>query len=393
MEERLTMGLKEIIGRCEDLYYDLSLSCVRDWKERAGGKAIGYLPVYAPRELIHAAGMLPVGVMGGGDQIEIIRGDSYYQSYICHLPRSVVEMGLAGHLDALDGMLFPSICDVIRNLSGMWQILFPDKYAHYFDTPQNFDDEVGGVYYIRELRDIAGHLAEISGREITPEGLNQSIALYNETRDLVQRLYQRRAQEPWTVPTSECYLLLRAGNLLPVEEFNELLTDYLKELEKEKRRPLDNARVVLCGAFCEQPPLGLIRTMEGSGCYIVNDDFVLITRWMQKPLATDSPDPIEVLADAFLHHSTTSAVKFLDQGRKGDFLLEQVREAKADGVIFCAPSFCDPALLEQPMLQAALEREGVAYTQFKYSENTGQFQIIGEQTGTFADSIKLWGSA
>ena len=31
-------------------------------------KVIGYLPVYVPREIIHAAGMLPVGMLGGGDQ-------------------------------------------------------------------------------------------------------------------------------------------------------------------------------------------------------------------------------------------------------------------------------------------------------------------------------------
>jgi hypothetical protein len=42
-------------------------------------------------------------------------------------------------------MLFPAICDVIRNLSGMWQMLFPDKYARYLDVPQNFDPEVGGA--------------------------------------------------------------------------------------------------------------------------------------------------------------------------------------------------------------------------------------------------------
>ena len=48
-------------------------------------------------------------------------------------------------------MLFPSICDVIRNLSGMWQILFKDKYVRYFDVPQNYIDSIGGTFYIQEL--------------------------------------------------------------------------------------------------------------------------------------------------------------------------------------------------------------------------------------------------
>ena len=66
-------------------------------------------------------------------------------------------------------------------------------------------------------------------------------------------------------------------------------------------------------------------------------------------------------------------------------------DREAEGVVFAAPSFCDPALLERPMLQEALTKANIPYTAFKYAENTGQIQVIKEQTGTFADSIKLWG--
>ena len=57
------------------------------------------MPIYVPRELLHAQGVLPVGLMGGRDDLEIIRGDAYYQSYICHIPRSTIELGLNGSLD------------------------------------------------------------------------------------------------------------------------------------------------------------------------------------------------------------------------------------------------------------------------------------------------------
>jgi benzoyl-CoA reductase subunit C len=70
-----------------------------------------------------------------------------------------------------------------------------------------------------------------------------------------------------------------------------------------------------------------------------------------------------------------------------------VEQSGAEGVLFCAPSFCDPALLDQPMAVRAVERAGIPWTAFKYSENSGQFQVIREQAGTFADSIKLWSEA
>ena len=116
------MTRSEIVDWATAIYEDLDLGRVRQWlDENPGRKAAGYLPVYAPREVIHACGMLPVGIHGGGDRLEIIRGDAFYQSYICHLPRSVIELAELGRLDFLDAMLFPSTCDVIRNLSGMYQ--------------------------------------------------------------------------------------------------------------------------------------------------------------------------------------------------------------------------------------------------------------------------------
>src|ERR1035437_2898678 len=110
--EGRVMELQKIVARCEDVYRDLNLGYVREWKRKTGGKAIGFMPVYVPRELIHAAGMLPVGIMGGGDDTEIIRGDAYFQSYICRIPRSTVELGVSSKMDCIDGMLFPAICDV-----------------------------------------------------------------------------------------------------------------------------------------------------------------------------------------------------------------------------------------------------------------------------------------
>jgi benzoyl-CoA reductase subunit C len=200
-----------------------------------GRKAIGYMPVYVPRELIHAAGYLPVGILGGGDQIEVIQGDAYYQSYICRIPRSTIELGLTGRLDCLDGMLFPSICDVIRNLSGMWQLLFKDKYVRYVDVPQNYQDEVGGVFYQQEMQHIRDDLGQMRGSPITDAELNASIAVYNDNRQVIRDLYAYRAAKPWQAPTSEVYLLLRAGMVLPVEEHTQLVRDYLVAAEQVTR--------------------------------------------------------------------------------------------------------------------------------------------------------------
>jgi benzoyl-CoA reductase subunit C len=384
------MSVEEIIDRCEALYNDLDLNYVKDWKATHSSKAIGYLPVYVPREIVHAYGMLPVGIMGGGDNLEIIRGDAYFQSYICHLPRSVIELGVTGRLDCLDGVLFPAICDVIRNLSGMWKMEFPDKYVKYIDFPQNFA-AAGREFYLKEMVQMSQDFEKLSGNRATADDLNNSIRLYNENRRAIQELYTLRSEMPHLALTFEVYLLMRAGNILEVTEHTKLLNEYMAAVVKCDRPKLDNIRVIVTGAFCEQPPLALVRALENSGCYIVDDDWILCNRYQTCDIAETS-EPLEAIVDSYLSNTVSTASRYDDSEDKGMYLADMVRDRDAEGVVFAAPSFCDPALLDRPMLQTVLTQEKIPYTAFKYAENTGQIQVIKEQTGTFADSIKLWGA-
>ena len=380
-----------IVARCQELFDDLRFSTAREWKAaRPGRKVVAFMPIYVPRELIHAAGMLPLGILGAGENLEVIHGDAYYQSYICRIPRSTLELGVSGRLDFVDGFLFPSICDVIRNLSGIWKLQFPDVYVRYFDVPQNYADGVGGEYYVHELQELREGLERLGGAPITDDALRASIAAFNENRRAVGEVYAARAREPWLAPASEVYLVMRAGMVLPVEEHTRLLRDYHAAVRAEPRPQRDNCRIVLNGVFCEQPPLNLIKAIEMSGCYVVDDDFTLVNRWILDEVPT-SGDPLEQLASAFLHRSVETAAKYQPDAKlKGKFLIDAVKENGAEGVIFAAPSFCDPALLDRPMLERALDRVDVPHIGFKYAENSAQMQPVREQAGTFADSIKLW---
>ena len=360
---------------------------------QAGRKVVGYMPVYVPCEIIHAAGMLPLGILGGGDSLEVIHGDAYYQSYICRIPRSTVELGITKRMDFIDGMLFPSLCDVIRNLSGVWKLLFPDVYARYFDTPQNFRADIGGEFYTNDLRELVEGLERLGGVTITDDDLRNSIKVYNENREWVRKVYNYRADQPWKAPSSEVYLLMRAGETLPPEEHTQMMKDYIVAVDSEDRRMRDNCRVVLNGSFCEQPPLNLIKSIELAGCYIVDDDYVMGNRMLKEAVPLDG-DPLKNLSDAFLFNSLDFPSKFEPDGeKKGKYIAAMVRERGAEGVIFAAPSFCDPALLDQPMLAHVLDDQKIPYISFQYAENSGQMQPIREQAGTFADSIKLWSAA
>jgi benzoyl-CoA reductase subunit C len=179
---------------------------------------------------------------------------------------------------------------------------------------------------------------------------------------------------------------------MPPRAFAALVDRYLLAAAERRARREDRIRVVLVGAFCEQPPVGLLRALERAGCYLVDDDLLLGAEDLKAPIEPET-DALDALARAYLKLGAGSSVRYDEQRVRGRELAARARALGADGVVFASPSFCDPALLDQPRLARALDEARVPYTAFKYSEDTGQFQTFREQAGTFSDSVKLWGRA
>ena len=73
----------------------------KEWKERTGGKVLGYFQVYFPEELAHAAGMLPFKVRGAA--VEPTHSDSRFGSYLCSIIKTSLEE-LMDTEDALEGL-------------------------------------------------------------------------------------------------------------------------------------------------------------------------------------------------------------------------------------------------------------------------------------------------
>ena len=383
--------LNELVERCKALAFDLNFKAASNWKSKKESRAIvGYMPIYFPREILHAVEALPVGIMGGGDRKQIIVGDAYYQSYICHIPRGIIEMALSGHFSDFDGFVFPSICDVMRNLSGMFQMSGIGKFAKYMDFPQDFTSEIGGKFYMQEMNSVLSKVKAINGVELTSENLNHSIALYNTNRKLIEEIYDIRQSYPWRLSAVDTYHIIRAGMVIPVEEHNKILEEVLIEIRQDIGQPMDNIKVVVTGAFCEQPPVSLLKTIEMAGCYIVDDDLMLGSRWIQGAIDTTTDNPLHAISEAYIHKSTFSSSVYDVGNPKSKRLIELIKRRKADGVIFAAPSFCDPALLDNPIYNHAFDNENIRYINFQYHENIGQFKVIKEQVGAFSDSIKLW---
>jgi benzoyl-CoA reductase subunit C len=372
---------------CEDIISDLNFTTVRDWKEQhPGGKAIAYFPVYAPVEIIHACGMLPVGLNGAGDQLDIQYADARFGSFICSIVKTTLEMGLTDHLALFDGLLFSSICDSARNLCFVFKRNFPDRYFDFLHLPHNPNSGASVDFLVTEYRRLQENLERISGTTLTEQALSESIEIYNENRRLTRQLYNERSRNPYLIRTSELYALVRAGNFLPVEQHTDLLRRTVDDLPVRTGKQRDSIRVVIEGSFCEQPPLDLIKILEEAGCYIVDDDFVLGPRWFFKDLRVNG-DPMRTLADGYSNASVYSSVRhdFRKPRHKG--LIEKVRNRKADAVILLIAKFCEPAYFDYVLFKQELEKEGIPHLLMEFEEKMFTFERLRTEVETFVESL------
>ncbi|MDO8804624.1 MAG: 2-hydroxyacyl-CoA dehydratase [Elusimicrobiota bacterium] len=378
--------LEAALARCRELTEDMSYASVRSHKEKTGDGAIGYFPVYSPLELYHAAGYLPVAVHGGGNQIEITAADSRFGSFICSIVKSTMELGMKGHLDVLDGVVFHDICDSARNLAWLFERNFKDKlFMEYFHLPQKPDGAAAAAFLGGEYERIYTKLAALRGRKPDLDAIRKSIGLYNINRGLHRRLYKLRSERPQDVLTAELSLLTRAGGILPVEEHNKMLADCLADFEARSNKPRDGIRVLVEGSFCEQPPIELLELLDAVGCFAVDDDLLIGRRWFDQDVPVKG-NPFSALAEAYMKSPVPSSVRHNPGVPRTEAMVQRVRSNKAQAVLFIYAKFCEPGLFDYVLFKDVLEREGIPHLLIEFEEKMWTFDKARMELETFVES-------
>ena len=376
-----------IIERCRDLVNQPLGTVAERWKaDRPGGRTVAVYPVWAPAEVIHAAGMLPLGLFGGGTSVELTHADARFQSFVCSIAKSSLELGFQGLVKGVDGFVFSNICDVARNLSSVYKRNFGDAFVEYMHLPQNSTSPAVVAYTAAELRRLADAFTREWGLAVTPTALVKSIETYNALRARMRSLYALRIAEPHKVSTSELYTVLRATTLAPPEESIGWLDTLLDELPRRAARPRDRLRVGVEGAFCEPPPLGLLEVLEEAGCYVVEDDLLLGWRWIISDVPTDG-DPFERLGTAYVNQAVPSSTRHEGREHRSAGLIEKVRRARADAVIFMPAKFCEPALFDYVLMKQGLERTGIPHLLVEFEEKMWTFERTRNEIETFVESM------
>jgi len=375
-----SMTLMAVLERC----FELAMRSEVADDEQPG--VIGYFPVYFPEELVHAAGLRPHALLGGGNKLEVRLADARIGSFVCSICRSTTEQGLNGTLRGMQGFFTQPICDAAKHMAGIWGRNFPAQPSQILALPQNVNSAASVQYIYDEYQRLRSVLASQVEHTIPDEAIRASLRIYNENRRLQRELYRMRRDDPARLSTVETYLLVRAGTRIRCEEHNVLLRDALRLLAERPVRPRDKPRVVFLGGFCEQPPLEMIETIEDA-CFIVDDDLLIGQRWITGDIAADDGDPVWALAESYVEHSASSPVQYDARKPKEEMLMRMLRDARAEAAIISAAKFCEPGLDDQLALSHRLDAAKVPYLVFEFEEKMTSFEQMAMQVETFAESL------
>ena len=373
-------SLIEVLEHC----HELAMRTKVPENEQPG--VIGYFPVYFPEEIVHAAGLRPNALFGGGNKLEVRLADARIGSFVCSICRSTTEQGLNGTLGGMKGFFTQPICDAAKHMAGIWGRNFPAQQSQILALPQNLNSSATVQYVYDEYQRLRRVLAEQVGHEITNDDIRASLRIYNENRRMQRELYRIKRDDPARLSTIETYLLVRAGTRVLREEHNVLLKEALELLPQRRVRPRDKPRVIFLGGFCEQPPLEMIETIEDV-CFIVDDDLLIGQRWITEDVPSEEGDPVWALAESYVEHSASSPVQYDARKPKEEELMRMLKEARAEAAIITAAKFCEPGLDDQLALSHKLDAEKVPYLVLEFEEKMTSFEQMSMQVETFAESL------
>lgn len=338
------------------------LASVRRWKEQTGGKVMGCLscmPFFCPEELVHAAGIHPVGIWGAETTISL--ADAKVQSFACSPARTSLEMALRGWLDVCDGFMFPSTCDAFQNLAEVWKgCLTAPCFEVVF--PRQTSRASAAVFLRSRLEKLEAELESFAGVEIDAESIRKSCALYNENRRLLRELDRLRSLDPAFLSARQMAEIVLAVSFAPREALSEWLRALVQAGSGERQgdslpagRRDGRLRIFLGGVTAR--PLSILSFLEERGAWIVGDDMGLGTLFYSVDLPEEDGS-LDALARAYLRQPACSTIHDPTLERAGT-VLSRVRETGARAVLLFIPKFCEPEWFDLPALKDRLEREGV----------------------------------
>ncbi len=326
---------------------------LKDWIDNAG-RVVGVTCTYAPEEIIYAAGLLPYRMEARGC-VDTDLADVYFHRFNCTFARSLLQGGLAGEYKFLDGFCVLNGCEQIRRLYEVWQKAVRTPYQYMITIPHTVSDS-GLAWYRDEIYNFKENLVSNFSVRLTHGDLWNAIKVYNESRRLVQELYDLRKAENPPISGADAARILLSAYIMPREKYNGLLREALKEIKKRKGISGYKARLLVGGAALDDPQL--MELIEGQGGVVVTDTLCFGTRNFGTQIEENGGNPLDAIAKHYYNRNPCPRMQNQFPNRLR-YTEEMAKGAKVDGVILERIVFCDAHGVDAPMQADRLEEKGI----------------------------------
>lgn len=344
-----------------------------------GKEAIGFY-LYAPEELVYAAGFLPVGIWGGSTEIKL--ADRYLQGFCCSIMRADIEYGIRGVYNKLRAVMMPTVCDTLKCICENWKVAVPQIPIIPVVYPQNRTIPSGENYLKEEFIRVRKELEKLSGHPVTDEALEEAFDLYETWREAMRAFTDAAACHPKTIHAKARHLIIKSGYFMDkVKHTKEIkaLTEQLRLMPEESCA----VRVVATGLVAE--PVGVLNILRENDVAIVADDLAQESRQFRTPARAEG----DALSRMVWRIADQKGCPFLYEPEKtrGQILIDLAKKHRADAVITMQMKFCDPDEFDYPIYKAELEKAQIPLLYLEVEQQMDSFGQITTRIQSLAEML------
>lgn len=373
--------IREIIDRMNWNITHIS-ETIQKRKEN-GQKIIGVLPIYAPEELIHAAGMFPVGCWGGSTPIS--KAAKYFPAFACSIMQAVMEYAEGGAYKDLDGFVVSTPCDTLKCVSQDLMTACPGKDVICITYPQNNKPEHAVRFTMTELYKVKAKLEKVCGHKIEDKDISRSIEIYNENRLAMQEFYRITAENPGVIGAKDRHIVAKSSYFMDKEEHTKLvkaLNDMLRQAEPTN---WPGKKIVLAGIIAE--PNEVLDILDEMHLAVVADELAHENRQF-RTLVPQGIDQLERLARQYQNMEACSVI-YDPEKKRCQLIADLAKNHHADGVIYCQMKFCDPEEFDYPFVKKACEEAEIPLLNLEVDQLTETAGQARTRIQAFAEMLDM----
>ena len=351
-----------------------------DYKAETGKGAVGIMPIYAPEEMVHATGYLPMGIWGAQGKT-ISKARTYLPPFACSIMQQVMELQCEGAYDDLAAVLFSVPCDTLKCLSQKWKGTSP---VIVFTHPQNRGLEAANKFLVKEYELVKAQLEHYLGVTITNAALERSIAIYNENRQVKREFVKVAADYPQVIDAVSRHAVFKARQFMLKEKHTELVKELIAEVKAMPVQPWTGKKVIVAGILLE--PNELLDIFNEFGLAIVDDDLAQESRQIRVDVLDGEEGPLYRMAKAWQQMYGCSVATDTKKGR-GKMLMNKMAQTGADAVIIAQMKFCDPEEWDYPVMYREFEERGVKNLMIEVDQEVTSFEQVKTRLQSFVEMM------